>query len=154
MVDLNTIIEQLIKQPIYIPKNGCYGLNEEQRFLVKIQYTPTCWLWMGGKKEAGYGHFGVERDGRWGKVIAHRYAYEQWVGPIPEGYEIDHTCLVRNCVRPDHLEAVTLAENRRRRDERVDLCEHVPISVTGRWGKINHRCQGCGRILPTPSPSP
>ncbi len=30
---------------------------------------------------------------------------------IPEGLEIDHLCRVRNCINPEHLEAVTQREN-------------------------------------------
>ena len=35
-------------------------------------------------------------------------------GPIPAGMVIDHLCRNRNCVRPDHLEVVTPAQNTRR----------------------------------------
>lgn len=42
---------------------------------------------------------------------AHRLAYQLEVGPIPDGYVIDHLCRNARCVRPSHLEAVTLAEN-------------------------------------------
>lgn len=44
-------------------------------------------------------------------TTAHRYTYERLVGPIPDGHQIDHLCKVRNCVRIDHLEAVTPREN-------------------------------------------
>lgn len=40
--------------------------------------------------------------------------YEMMVGKIPEGFELDHLCRTRSCVRPDHLEPVTHAENMRR----------------------------------------
>ena len=45
------------------------------------------------------------------KKFAHRIGYEQLVGPIPKGLELDHLCRVRHCVNPDHLEPVTHKEN-------------------------------------------
>jgi hypothetical protein len=45
---------------------------------------------------------------------AHRVSYETFVGPIPQGLQIDHLCRVRNCVNPQHLEPVTGVENVRR----------------------------------------
>lgn len=43
--------------------------------------------------------------------IAHRFAYEELVGPIPKGLDLDHLCRVRNCVNPAHLEPVTRRVN-------------------------------------------
>ncbi len=45
---------------------------------------------------------------------AHRAMYEQMVGPIPEGLVLDHLCKQPPCIRPEHLEPVTIAENTRR----------------------------------------
>lgn len=56
---------------------------------------------------SGYGTFYFE--GR--MVTAHRWAYEHWVGPIPEGTELDHLCREVLCVLPTHLEPVTHREN-------------------------------------------
>lgn len=58
-------------------------------------------------------------------VYVHRVAHELAIGPIPEGYEVDHLCRVPRCVRPDHLEAVTPKENCLRRPQRkpMDLGE-------------------------------
>jgi len=54
------------------------------------------------------------------KVYAHRWIYEQMVGPIPEGYEVDHLCNRGLCVRISHLEAVTPKQNTER--NRLHLC--------------------------------
>lgn len=68
-----------------------------------------CWLWTGATLR-GYGTY--MRAG--GAYIAHRYAYEDRVGPIPTGLDLDHLCRCRTCVNPDHLEPVTRGENLRR----------------------------------------
>lgn len=82
----------------------------EPRFLAKVAKTDTCWLWTARVERNGYGRFWL--DGQ--QHGAHRVAYELFVGPIPDGREIDHLCRIRHCVNPDHLEAVTAAENVRR----------------------------------------
>lgn len=81
----------------------------EERFWEKVQRggPDDCWLWTGNitKKKDPHGRFypGPGREG----VLAHRYAYELLVGPIPEGMHIDHLCRTRLCVNPRHLEPVT-----------------------------------------------
>lgn len=82
----------------------------EDRFWPRVNKTDTCWLWTGGTA----GKYGTFRMPGGIKVYVHRFICEQVVGPIPEGLEIDHTCRVHLCVRPDHLEAVTHKENMRR----------------------------------------
>lgn len=73
------------------------------RFWSKVAKTGTCWLWTASQYRDGYGIF---YDGIT-SVRAHRFAYEQTRGPIPEGLVIDHLCRVRHCVNPDHMEPVT-----------------------------------------------
>ena len=73
-----------------------------------------CWRWTGRTDHWGYGVLKVARIPR----LVHRLAHELWIGPIPEGLEIDHVkargCLHVDCYNPAHLEAVTHAENMRR----------------------------------------
>lgn len=43
--------------------------------------------------------------------MAYRLTYEWFIGPIPDGLQIDHLCGQPSCVNPEHLEPVTLREN-------------------------------------------
>lgn len=71
-----------------------------------------CWRWKLNKDTDGYGRIQIlKADGGSRSRPAHRIAYAEWRGEIPEGMEIDHLCRVRDCVNPEHLEAVTHAEN-------------------------------------------
>ena len=78
-------------------------------------YAPQlgpCWLWIASLMHQGYGQFGVGTVGV-DRIVrrAHVIAYEQVVGKVPIGLELDHLCRVRACVNPTHLEPVTHAEN-------------------------------------------
>ena len=82
-----------------------------------------CWRWTAGTR-AGYGAFNVPASdaGPRRRVEAHRWAFEQHAGPVPEGHELEHlchaadaaaalcgggpTCPHRACVNPAHLAAV------------------------------------------------
>lgn len=69
-----------------------------------------CTVWIGATNNKGYGVLTINGE----RHLAHRVAYEAEYGPIPDGMVLDHVCRVRNCVRPDHLEVVTVGENNRR----------------------------------------
>jgi len=80
------------------------------RFWPKVEKTETCWNWIAGKNAYGYGTFG--RGGRVdGHALAHRYAWEITIGPIPEGMHLDHMCHNHACVNPDHLRVVDNKQN-------------------------------------------
>ncbi len=74
----------------------------------------ACVLWEGHVNSSGYG----VRYEHGTYVLAHREAYEQHVGPIPEGLLILHSCDTPLCINPDHLRAGTHAENMRDRSAR------------------------------------
>jgi hypothetical protein len=101
------------------PRRFCRGHNTRLRrrrpfdemYVVEDRgYVTPCWVWQGGVTGGGYGAMATGRSVR----SAHVVAYELHIGPIPAGLVIDHLCRVRVCCNPEHLEAVTQAENVRR----------------------------------------
>lgn len=131
----------------------------EVRFLAKVnQAGPVpdlrpdlgpCWLWTGRPSSEGYGVFWTgERV-----VKAARWSYEAEHGPLPPGYEPDHLCRVRACVRPSHLEGVTKAANILRgngmgaRNARKTHCPaghaYTPENTYSRPSRNERQCRTC-----------
>ena len=96
-----------------------------ERFFTHVEIA-DCWLRQGCVNHRGYGLFSAPDKLR----VVHRWIWEALVGPIPEGLQVDHLCMVRNCVNPDHLEPVTTQVN-----------AHRSHSVSG----INVRKTACWR---------
>lgn len=71
-------------------------------------HDSSCWIWQSGINGGGYG---TGRPSGCKHGLIHRISYEAFVGPIPEGLQIDHLCRVRSCCNPKHLEPVTPREN-------------------------------------------
>ena len=61
-----------------------------------------CWNWRYGTDIYGHGRL---HGGPKGAEYAHRYAYRQYIGPIPEGESIIHTCRNLSCINPEHLKS-------------------------------------------------
>ncbi len=105
-----------------------------QRLLVRSERSAEgCLRWTGAHVSKGYGQIVV--NGR--KRSVHVVAHEIWIGPVPEGYDVDHVhakgCRHRDCLEPSHLEAVTHAENTRRAAELITHCpqghEYTPDNI-------------------------
>lgn len=108
----------------------------EQRFWPKVNKggpisaarpdLGSCWLWKNARNNPyEYGNFRPGGERR--KVLAHRWAYEELIGPVPEGLELDHLCRTPACVRPSHLEPVTHRVNIRR-------------GTAGQWQQAKTHC--------------
>jgi len=91
-----------------------------------------CHLFTGATSAKGYGYVNVA--GR--TVAAHRLVYEMAVGPIPDGYHVDHRCGRRTCIAPEHLRALSPREN-----DWQARARRRPWCVA---------CPDCGAIIGTP----
>lgn len=137
------------------PKPGDKGYRAPaplaDRIMARVVMSGSgCWLWQGPVNHKGYGLItvGSRLDGSHKTRSVHRAAFEEWIGPIPDGLTLDHLCEVKSCCNPDHLEPVTNAENMRRRGARQTHCarghertaESTRVETSG-----SRRCLACER---------
>lgn len=78
----------------------------------EIDLETGCWNWLGPFNR----DYGFISDGAGNQHVAHRFVWEQIVGPISAGYVLDHHnptfgCKNKRCVNPEHLEAVSQSIN-------------------------------------------
>lgn len=120
----------------------------ERRFWAHVEKSDGCWLWKGARQRSGHGNVNV---GGGKHDRAHRVSYRLTYGDIPSGMVVRHRCDNSSCVRPDHLELGTQADNVRDMWERGQprglfekkkFCHrgHL-IEPTGRTGR--RRCRQC-----------
>ena len=135
-----------------------YDTTVRQRLLESSEPDDGCLVWQKAPHRRGYGRIKVDGKSLW----VHRVAYEVFnERSIPEGLTVDHTCFNKLCIRPDHLEAVTLKENNRRwlkkyaEDNPTFPCGHprygddVLVYRSGKYRsgstKKQRKCRECSR---------
>jgi hypothetical protein len=120
------------------------------RFLPKFERggDDDCWPWTAAVlNRNGHGAFGIARDGKWIVVPAHRFAYEHFVGPIPAGQHVHHTCENPPCVNPAHLSLET--PERHRTMHRLERCERghdFSEANTHIDKRGNRHCRACDAL--------
>ncbi len=93
-----------------------------------------CWIWLGASAGNGYGHISVN-----GKAIrVHRWSYSHFIGPIPEGLHVCHSCDVPACVNPAHLFLGTALDNKR---DEIAKGRQAPPGVKRHRGSDNGRAR-------------
>lgn len=94
-----------------------YQLNQKPLPLdieskVDFDQSTGCWMWNHGKSK--YGRYLV-KGRKFYLEQAHRFVFEYYNGPIPDGKLMDHKCHTPRCVNPAHLRVCTPLENARHR---------------------------------------
>ena len=105
-----------------------------------------CWVWSSHlDKRTGYAL--IWRGKSPAKAI--KIVYEQEIGPVPDGMDLDHSCRERPCVAPHHLEPVKPSENMRRKSWRyrtlIKQCKNghdmkINAIVTPNGGRVCRTC--------------
>lgn len=131
----------------------------EVRILSRLVVQPNgCWHWTGVIDSAGYGRVGY--NGRRGETLQ-RAVHELFIGPIPDGHEVDHgchnddatcvregaDCLHRRCGNPAHLRALPRLVNGQLGKQRIVTCPkgHAYDEDNTRVTGGRRFCKACNR---------
>lgn len=125
-----------------------FDIRIPDRIWNKIIPEPNsgCWIWLGSLSGSGLGGYGETWFNNT-KAITHRLMYEQFIGPIPFGKEMDHLCRVRCCCNPIHVEPVSHQVNGLRGNagmNRVIECQEMVTCHRGHKWTLENTAKNSG----------
>ncbi len=88
------------RRPRMIPEPWRGVMDRWWKF-VWVGSESNCWIWTGARTALGYGRFWMAGCGS--AYLAHRVGYRWYVGVIPAGKVLMHSCDNPSCVNPMHL---------------------------------------------------
>jgi hypothetical protein len=128
-----------------------------------IKRVDGCWIATTSNSSDGYARWRYKPGAN--EMYVHKWAYLAFVGPIPEGMQVDHACHSaavkdgtckggldcphRRCCNPAHLELVTASENTIRQNHANRAKTHCPKGhpLSGDnlivWNDGRRRCREC-----------
>ena len=84
-----------------------------------------CWPWIRACTNQGYGAIWIPNLKK--PLLAHRVSHELFIGPIPDGMLVLHSCHNKPCIRPGHLRIGTHADNRNDTDFAGEAHPHAMV---------------------------
>jgi hypothetical protein len=122
-----------------------------------------CWLATTANTADGYARWRYKPGAV--EMYVHKWSYLAFVGPIPEGMQVDHACHTaavedgtcpggldcphRRCCNPAHLELVTASQNTLRQNHanrrKTECPKGHPLSGDNliTWSDGRRRCRAC-----------
>ena len=106
----------------YLRKLSVHPIDPDTGCINFLRYT----------NKDGYGSLKIGGKG----ILAHRFFYEKYKGPIPEGLLVLHRCNNPSCINPEHLYIGTHKQNTRDMDDSGRRASPVLNSLTEEQHRI------------------
>lgn len=84
------------------------------KLIERHEKVEACWNWTSALDKNGYGRIWFKDKNQ----TAHTVAYTVFVGSIPSGLHVRHTCDNPRCINPEHLILGTHVDNMRDKAQR------------------------------------